>query len=83
MYDVSTDEIMKAASHLQETLFDPKLAASQEPTETATNVAFGTKLSVFEWFETKGNEHRLVRFGITMEGSKQAALPTAILQGTD
>ena len=72
---------MKAASYLQETLFDPKLGASQEPTETATNVAFNTKVSLFEWFESKGNEHRLQRFGITMEGAKQAALPTATLQG--
>lgn len=36
---------------------------------------------MWEWFEQKGNEHRLLRFGITMEGAKNANPPTAILEG--
>lgn len=73
---------MKAASYLQEALLDPKIAASEEPTETPFNLAFNTKKPVWEWFEDKGNEHRLLRFGFTMEGMKHAAPQNTIVEGT-
>lgn len=72
---------MKASSFLQDTLFDRQLASSQEPNETAFNMAFKTKLPIFEWFEEKANEARRLRFGIAMAGAKHAASPTAILEG--
>ena len=72
---------MKAASYLQDVLLDPELAHSQEPNDAALNAAFNTKLSTWEWFESAGNEHRQLRFGITMEGSKQAASLNAIREG--
>jgi len=76
-----TDETMKAAAYLQEALLDPKIAKSQEPNETALNLAFNTSLTAWEWFEQKGNEHRGLRFGIAMEHAKRAAQPNAILEG--
>ena len=72
---------MKAAAYLQEALLDSKIAKSQEPNETAFNLAFSTNLPEWEWFEQKGNEHRLLRFGIAMEGTKQATPLNAILEG--
>ncbi|EKM58628.1 uncharacterized protein PHACADRAFT_253095 [Phanerochaete carnosa HHB-10118-sp] len=78
-----TDEAMKSGGYLQEALFDQKFARSQEPNETALNIAFDTKLPVWEWYEQKGNEHRRQRFGIAMEGTKQAVPPNAILEGFD
>ncbi|KIP10249.1 hypothetical protein PHLGIDRAFT_85462 [Phlebiopsis gigantea 11061_1 CR5-6] len=78
-----TDEGMKAASYLQDVMLDPKLGPSTEPNDAALNAAFNTKLSAWEWFESPGNEHRQLRFGITMEGSKQAASLNAIKEGFD
>lgn len=77
----STDEGMKASSHLQDVLLDPELAFSQEANDGALNYAFKTKQSVWDWFESKGNEHRQVRLGIAMEGSKQASSPQTIKEG--
>lgn len=74
---------MKGSSYLTESLLDPKTAMSQEPNEVALNLAFKTDLPIWEWFEAKGNEHRLLRFGIAMEGGKRAASLTAILEGID
>lgn len=72
---------MKAAASLQETLLDPKTAFSQEPTETALNVAMNTKKNLWEWYEEKGNEQRLVRFGHMMNGMKHAAPHSTIVEG--
>ena len=77
-----SDESMKAGAYLQDVLLDPKLAFSEEPNETPLNVAFKTTLPKFEWYEAKGNEHLLLRFGVAMEGSKQAYSPNAILEGS-
>ena len=77
----STDEGMKAASYLQDVLLDPILGPSYDPNDAALNAAFKTKLSSWEWFESPGNEHRQLRFGIAMEGSKQAASLNAIREG--
>ena len=70
----STDEAMKAAAYLQEALLHPKIAKSQEPNETAFNLAFNTNLPIFEWFEQKGNEHRLLRFGVTTVTTENNAI---------
>ncbi|GJE87393.1 S-adenosyl-L-methionine-dependent methyltransferase [Phanerochaete sordida] len=78
-----TDEGMKAAAYLAETLLDSNTAQSQEPTQTALNLAFRTDLPAWEWLESKGNEHRLARFAIAMDGSKNVAPPSAILEGFD
>ena len=77
----STDEVFKSAAYLSDTLLDTKYAKSQEPNEAALRVAFGTEVPVWEWLEQPGNEQRLLRFGITMEGAKQAVPPTAVIEG--
>ena len=63
---------MKASAYLPEVLLDPKLASSQDANDAPLNIAFNTKLSAWDWYESKGNEHRLLRLGINMEASKQA-----------
>ena len=72
---------MKAAAYLPETLLNPEIASSQEPTETAFNVALDTKLPCWGWLEAEGNESRRIRFGMAMEGAKRASDANAILQG--
>ena len=72
---------MKASAYLTEALFDPKLASSGEPTETPRNVAMKDNMPCWEWFEAEGNESRRIRFGMAMEGSKQATDPKSILEG--
>ena len=78
----STDEGLKSSAYLSDTIFDPKLAFSQEPTETALNTAFKTDLSFYPWYEATGNEHRRLRFNLGMDGSKNATNPNVILEGT-
>lgn len=63
-------------------MFDPKLAFSEEPNEAALQVAFKTSLPLWGWYESEGNEYRFQRFSIGMEGSKRAAPPNAILEGS-
>lgn len=77
----SSDEAMKSAAYLSEVLLDSKLGKSEEPNETPLNVAFKTELPCWEWLETKENECRRVRFGMAMEGAKQASDPNSILEG--
>ncbi|KIP10236.1 hypothetical protein PHLGIDRAFT_266603 [Phlebiopsis gigantea 11061_1 CR5-6] len=77
------DEGMKAMAYLQDALLDPMLGFSEEPNGTAFNMAFNTKLPMFEWFEQKGNEGRLLRFAITMEAAKRTRKYQAILEGFD
>lgn len=72
---------MKSAAYLPEALLDPKLAFSQEPTETPLNVALKNDISMWDWLESEDNELRRIRFGMAMEGAKLAADPNAILDG--
>ena len=72
---------MKSSSYLAEALLDPRIAASEEPTETSYNLALKTDKALWEWFEEKGNEPRLLRFGFTMEGMKNAGPQNAIVEG--
>ncbi|GJE83945.1 O-methyltransferase [Phanerochaete sordida] len=76
-----TDEALKTGGYLEDALFDPKIAKSYDPTETAFNLAFNTKLSAWQWLETPENAHRLTRFGLAMRGARQATSPDAILDG--
>lgn len=77
----SMDEMMKGASFLQEALLDPQLAKSEEPTATAFNVAFNTKVPLFEWYEAKGNEQRRIRFGTAMQVANSAMGPATAVEG--
>ena len=72
---------MKASSYLRDVLLNPKLSSSQDPNDSALNLAFNTQLSAWEWYEAKGNEHRRLRLGITMDASKYATSLDAINDG--
>lgn len=78
---ISTDDIFKSSSCLTDMLLDPKLANSDEPTQTPFNLAFQTSLGIFPWFELPENAQRLQRFGLGMEGGKAMFNPKAVLQG--
>ncbi|EIM80621.1 S-adenosyl-L-methionine-dependent methyltransferase [Stereum hirsutum FP-91666 SS1] len=78
-----TDDIFKSSSCLTDMLLDPKLANSDEPTQTPFNLAFQTSLGIFPWFELPENAQRLQRFGLGMEGGKAMFNPKAVLQGFD
>ena len=78
----STDECLKSGAYIEDTIFDPARAFSAEPNESPLNVAFKTDLTIWEWYETPSNKRRLHRFSVAMEGSRQAASPNEILNGT-
>lgn len=78
-----TDTTFKTAGYLADVLLDPKYAFSEEADQTARNVAMRDSHDAWDWINAPGNEHRLLRFGIAMEGAKRAAPPTAILEGFD
>lgn len=62
-------------------MLDTKITFSQEPTETARNIAFHTTLDPFEWLKLPENEYRLGRFSVAMAGVRAAAPPTAVVEG--
>lgn len=74
-----SDEELKASAYLLENLTDPKTAFSEEPDESALNRAFGTNITMWEWFEQPENALRLKRFGVGMKGTVEAHNPKAIL----
>lgn len=80
---VRADEVMKASSYLSEAFLDPKLSVAIEPTETPWNRAFGTNMSLFEWFNQDDSENaaRSQRFVVAMAGTTKMEPETAILSG--
>ncbi|KAE9393796.1 S-adenosyl-L-methionine-dependent methyltransferase [Gymnopus androsaceus JB14] len=80
---MTADEMMKSAAYLPEAFLDPKLSFSIEPNETSLNMAFGTKMSLFEWYNQKDPESvaRSQRFRIAMTGMTKMEPETAILSG--
>lgn len=62
-------------------LADPKLRMSEEPTETPFNLAFKTKLNLFEWFDEPEQDYRRRRFGVAMQGVAGMFPPDAVLNG--
>ena len=50
-------------------------------TASAFNFTFNTPLKYYEWIEQPGNEHRLVRFGHAMHGTKQFEIAENIIHG--
>ncbi|EMD39226.1 hypothetical protein CERSUDRAFT_152302 [Gelatoporia subvermispora B] len=64
-----TDESMKSAAYLSDTLTDSRTASSYQPTESAFNRAFGTSAGIFDWFEQPENAFRLKRFNAGMRAT--------------
>jgi hypothetical protein len=81
--DTSVDEMYKGGSSTIGNVTNPNTAHSEEPNETPLNDYFKNNLSLFEWYEQPGNQHRLERFGIAMDAGRNAVPPDLILQGKD
>ena len=79
---VSTDEGLKSAGYMTEAILNKFFAKTDEPNETALNIAFKTDLPAFEWYETPGNEYRLLRFNITMDASRRFVPSEATTDGS-
>ncbi|KAA1470803.1 S-adenosyl-L-methionine-dependent methyltransferase [Dentipellis sp. KUC8613] len=77
------DEAFKGCAYLADVLLDPATSHSYEANKTAANKAFNTDLNMFPFFETPGNEYRMVRFGHAMNGSRAMMVPNAIVAGFD
>lgn len=82
MHFHSLDEGFKSSSCLTETLLDPELGHSYEPTKAALNKALGHKEDPWTWLESPDNKLRLARFEAGMVGMKNMAPPEAILEGS-
>ncbi|KZT30015.1 S-adenosyl-L-methionine-dependent methyltransferase [Neolentinus lepideus HHB14362 ss-1] len=73
----------KGAGFLLEHLTDPETGFSSEPSKTPMLRAFGASGTVWDWFESQGNEYRFKRFGVAMDGVNSMQPPDAILKGFD
>ncbi|KII89673.1 hypothetical protein PLICRDRAFT_560195 [Plicaturopsis crispa FD-325 SS-3] len=79
----STDDVFKASAYLGEVFSNPEYAHSYKAEKAAFNLAYKTDQGVFQWFEQPGNEYRLRRFGITMDGITKNSATNAIVTGFD
>ncbi|KZV60229.1 O-methyltransferase [Peniophora sp. CONT] len=73
-------EPMTAHSFLADVLLSP---SPSNKDETAFNRAFGTTLSVWDWYDLPENKLQLVRCTKAMEAGKTIIPPDAVLQGYD
>lgn len=78
-----TDEGLRSGALLQEALFNPKTAHSEELEETAFNYAFNTKLSFWDWCEQPENKLYHTRFSVTMAVGKSASDSDTIWKAFD
>ncbi|THG97673.1 hypothetical protein EW026_g4370 [Hermanssonia centrifuga] len=77
----ATDDAFKTSSFLTDALTDPKWTSSEEPNQTALNLAFKTDLTAFEWFELPENARRLRWFGLAMKANQEMTPQDEILGG--
>ena len=64
-----------------ETLSDPEMGFSGDATKAGLSKALAPGKSFWEFLELPGNEHRLHRFGVAMQGSTKSEPQHAILNG--
>ncbi|PPQ92437.1 hypothetical protein CVT25_008658 [Psilocybe cyanescens] len=64
----STDESVKSSGFLYEALTHPIGAENSPSPPSPFNLAFKTDLHIFPWLAQEGNEYRLRRFGIALDG---------------
>ena len=60
---------------------DPKTGHSDDPTQTAFNVAFNTKDNFWTWVSKPGNEYHNTRFIMAMKSISKLDREETILQG--
>ncbi|KAF8991936.1 O-methyltransferase [Cyathus striatus] len=77
----STDEVMKGASYLPEAFSSPETAFTSNPGDAPWNLAFGTKIPIFQWFDLEENGVMQRRFAEGMKGLMNMEPRDAILQG--
>ncbi|KAJ7596525.1 S-adenosyl-L-methionine-dependent methyltransferase [Mycena floridula] len=68
MLEFNLNDGIKTASCLYENMTDPLTAFSDEPNHAPVARAFNFDTSIYEWFESPGQEYRRHRFGIGMKG---------------
>lgn len=78
----SADEAMKACAYLPETLTDPKTAFSEEPSQSAVQLALGTDKALWDYYDTPEGKERGQRFAIVMSGANKLQPPETIVTGT-
>ncbi|KAI5123841.1 hypothetical protein M0805_009133 [Coniferiporia weirii] len=78
-----TIHAFKSSAYLTDSLMDPEYVDSFEVDKTAFNVAFGTDLPIWAWFEKPENKHHLQIFSLAMEGGTKLIPQDAVLKGLD
>lgn len=81
--DHVTDEVMKANSHLWETMSSPEKGHSFSAVHAPLQEWSGTDKQFFWWIELPGNERRLLRYSAAMRATSLWNSPDAILHGFD
>ncbi|KAI9441018.1 S-adenosyl-L-methionine-dependent methyltransferase [Lactarius indigo] len=79
--EFSLDVTFKSSSYLAETLLDPEIGLSTEPTKTALNKAFGIEGDMWSWLDGPDNRLRLASFGALMTGYKNISPEAVLLNG--
>lgn len=77
----SVDEFFKGGSSTIDVLTSPSTAFSEEAEETPLAHYFKSGKSVWDWYETSGQEHRLERFGLAMNAGRSATTPELVAEG--
>lgn len=77
----SLDEAFKASAYAWETLADPKTVLSGDPRASPFARAFGTKETLWEFYDRPEQRYRQHRFGIGMQGVQALQPADAILTG--
>ena len=78
----SLDMGFKSSSSLTETLLDPEFGHACEPNKTAFNKAYNVEEDIWSWSDLPENRLHIVRFGVAMNGLKNASPANAILEGS-
>ena len=73
---------MRHSTAMSETLLDPVTSSSFSPLHAPFSRARNTELQMFDWMNLPGNEGKLKRFGIAMNGMSGTIPADAVLKGT-
>ncbi|TFK34635.1 O-methyltransferase [Crucibulum laeve] len=77
---INTDETMKAAAYLSDTLLKNAHNEAEE-FNTPLNTAFDTRGDLFSWYERDENKLRFKRFSMAMKATTKLSPPDSILRG--
>ncbi|KAI0315782.1 S-adenosyl-L-methionine-dependent methyltransferase [Amylostereum chailletii] len=78
------DEVMRSMSFLSDHVLDPVSGHSNDISDLPFNRAFDCKGTLlWKWYDDPSQQHRMARFGFTMDGIKNMAPENAIVEGVD